>query len=409
MEQEKIKEIDKKYGTPFYVFDVDLFENNYRELYEAYSSVYSDFQIAYSFKTNYMPAACKRVKKLGGWAEVVSDMEYDMARLYGFAAKNIIVNGPGKWGGIEKMILDGALLMLDNENELKKVVEICEKHHIRANIGFRLNIDIGTNRISRFGFDVTSTYTKTIIDEAKKNSYLNIIGIHFHLGGARGLEAWANRAKKMLYYKDEYFGDNDLEIIDLGSGMFGHLHDSLASQFNQYIPSFSEYAMVVAGEFERYYSNKLQNKRPLLVVEPGATIIANTMKYVTKVIAVKEIRGRNIAIVDGSVHQLGELGKKKKLPMEVISSGNQGKKRLSNVDVAGYTCLEDDILIHSANDMIGDNDLICIENAGAYTNVMKPPFIQVGCKIIEIDKDSKLKLIKRQETVKDILSSYVVE
>lgn len=407
MKKEIINSIVEQHGTPFYAFESKRFEDNYNELFGAFSSVYSNFTIAYSFKTNYMPAACKKINELGGWAEVVSDMEYNMAKEYGFIPSNIIVNGPGKWNGLEDMVTDGAIIMLDNEYEYFEVIKLSQKNNTVANVGFRLNIDIGTNKLSRFGFDVENPDTKQLISKAIRNSNLNVIGIHFHLGGARGLTAWEERAKKMIFYKDYFFEDYDLKIIDLGSGMFGHINPFLGEQFHQDIPSFDEYANAVASQFKEHFDTIEIEKRPMLIVEPGTTLIANSMSYVTTVIGVKEIRGKSFAMVDGSVHQLGELGKKKELPIDIIYNSNS-ENRKKHVDITGYTCLEDDVLRRNANIEIGIGDTIVFENAGAYTNVMKPPFIQVGCGIFEIYNSNKFKTVKRKETVKDILSTYVV-
>ena len=95
----------EKYQTPLYLLDLDRFSQNYLELEEAYKKRYSNFKIAYSFKTNYTPVICKQARKLGGYAEVVSELEYHMAKRYGFTPSEIIVNGPGKISGIQEMVI----------------------------------------------------------------------------------------------------------------------------------------------------------------------------------------------------------------------------------------------------------------------------------------------------------------
>ena len=61
-----------------------------------------------------MPAACRPIRDLGGYAEVVSDMEYHMAKKFGFKKNRIIVNGNGKWNGLQEMLEDRAIVMVDN-------------------------------------------------------------------------------------------------------------------------------------------------------------------------------------------------------------------------------------------------------------------------------------------------------
>lgn len=400
-----IEKILHSYKTPMYIFSEACFESNYKELDYAYKRYYSKFSIAYSFKTNYLPTACKMVRSFGGFAEVVSDMEYTFARRYGFPAEKIIVNGPGKWSGLQEMLQNGSIVMLDNVYELKRAISIAESSDREVNIGFRLNFTIGSGKESRFGFDVNNDETAQMISLARESKNIRIVGIHFHLSGARSIEAWKNRAVKMVEYADRFLRPDEKKIIDLGSGMFGHMAPYLAAQFNQETPSFDEYAKEVASVFQNRYGTLAEEMKPMLVVEPGTTIVANTMCYLTTIIATKTIRGRKIAIVDGSVQQLGELGKKKKLPVSIIPSNNP-EKNADYAEISGYTCLEDDILFPKTEEKVGVGDVLCFGNAGAYSNVLKPPFIQAGCKIISYSKDGTASLAKRDETADDILASY---
>ena len=74
-----ISDLRKEYGDAFYLLDSKQFRSNYTELKNAFSSIYSNFNIAYSYKTNYTPRLCKIVNELGGYAEVVSEMEAALA------------------------------------------------------------------------------------------------------------------------------------------------------------------------------------------------------------------------------------------------------------------------------------------------------------------------------------------
>lgn len=404
MRHRQITTIANKYGTPLYLLDMERFRNNYKELDAAFRNVYEEFRIAYSFKTNYTPVICKKVMELGGYAEVVSTMEYNMAKRFGFKPKDIIVNGPGKIAGLTEMIVDGALVMLDNSEEMKSVLDITKEKETKANIGFRLNFEIGSGKDSRFGFDANKEEIRIQIEKARKSGRIQIRGLHFHLSGARSLEAWKNRAKKMIAFADDLLLAEERCILDLGSGMFGHMDESLANQFPMSIPSFSDYAREVAGCFyERFGKERIKTQ---LIVEPGTTIVANTMDYVTTVVATKTIRDRSIAIVDGSVQQLGEIGKKKRLPIEVIHN-EKSTKSLDHAEITGYTCLEDDILHPYCEETIGIGDMVVFHNAGAYSNVLKPPFIQPGCKIVMTGMDGEIVVCKREETLEDILASYL--
>ena len=49
----------------------------------AFKSTKVKTQIAYSVKTNYLPAVCSVFREEGAWAEVVSEMEYQLSRALG--------------------------------------------------------------------------------------------------------------------------------------------------------------------------------------------------------------------------------------------------------------------------------------------------------------------------------------
>ena len=108
----------KSYGSPLYVFNKQDFERNYTHFVSAMRATYDKYELSYSYKTNYAPYVCKLVKSLGGYAEVVSDMEYYIAKKVGYDDSKIIYNGPIKGELGNKMLLNGGILNVDNLDEL---------------------------------------------------------------------------------------------------------------------------------------------------------------------------------------------------------------------------------------------------------------------------------------------------
>ena len=92
----QITELQGRFGTPFYVFDEGAFCRNFDEITAAFSERYEKFLLAYSYKTNYIPYLCGIIRYKGGWAEVVSRMEYDLALKVGQQPNKIVFNGPVK-------------------------------------------------------------------------------------------------------------------------------------------------------------------------------------------------------------------------------------------------------------------------------------------------------------------------
>ncbi len=91
-------------------------------------AAYAPYRAAYSYKTNYTPRIVSLVRSLGGMAEVVSGMEYALARRVGNAPENILFNGPCKGADGIAALLEGACVIIDNEEELPR----CSARHLRT-------------------------------------------------------------------------------------------------------------------------------------------------------------------------------------------------------------------------------------------------------------------------------------
>lgn len=143
LEEPIYRRIKEEYGFPVYIFDSDRFCENYRLLTGGMSALYAPYRAAYSYKTNYTPRIVSLVRSLGGMAEVVSGMEYALARRVGNAPENILFNGPCKGEDGIAALLDGACVIIDNEEELAAVLRAASAHpECVCHTALRLHVDI---------------------------------------------------------------------------------------------------------------------------------------------------------------------------------------------------------------------------------------------------------------------------
>ena len=79
-------------------------------------------EVAYSYKTNRLPAILRALAAEGAGHEVVCEAEYALARdAIGAAGPDVIVNGPVKSDALlERAAGDGALVVVDSEPELER-------------------------------------------------------------------------------------------------------------------------------------------------------------------------------------------------------------------------------------------------------------------------------------------------
>ena len=386
---EKISEISSKYGDSFYILDSDAFIINCCNLMNAFRKYYDKTNIAYSYKTNYIPKLGRLINQIGGFAEVVSDMELEISRRIGVNPEKIIWNGPIKnMDIVERFLLLGGTVNVDNIYELTEIVEIANNHANKMlNIGIRCNYDIGDGVISRFGFDVNGHDFEEALLSIVGCGNLCLKSIHGHFAN-RNLKYWS---EKTIYP----------EYLDLGGGLFGEMPQTMLEQLGVEKFSLDEYAYKSAKLVGDFFQNK--EKKPYLFVEPGTSVVADCMGYVCRVESIKEIRGKIIVTTNGSQKNINNSGINP--PIEVISMG-KGRKTVKNADIAGYTCIESDYLYKNFCGEIAVGDFIVFENCGSYSVVMKPPFILPNVPIIDIGFDT-IEEIKRKEQFEDLFSTYV--
>lgn len=394
---ETVSNLREKYGEAFYLLDSEQFRRNFLELKSAFGSVYSNFNIAYSYKTNYTPKICKIVNELGGYAEVVSEMEMELALRCGVEYKKIIWNGPIK--NAEKMtefLMAGGTINIDSIEEAKYIQVIASETDKTLNVGIRCNYDVKDGVVSRFGFDIEGEDFNKVVEIVNNTKNLHLVNLQCHFA-KRQVDYWATRAKGMveLLERIEMVPDR----IDIGGGLFGKMPDCLKAQFPFTIPSYDDYAKAAASVFADYFKDK--KNKPELLIEPGTAVVGDCMKFIGTVKTIKNVRGKYIATILGSQKNISMSGVNP--PIEIIHM-NKGDV-YQEVDMVGFTCIENDVIYKNYKGELAVGDAVVINNCGSYSIVMKPPFILPNFPVLDICSD-EVEIIKRGETFDDIFHTF---
>ena len=404
-----LEQISKEYGESFYLLDSKQFARNYEELLGAFREIYPNSHIAYSYKTNYTPKLCKIVDEKGGMAEVVSDMEYKIALKVGVKPQNIVFNGPYKKAeAVQQLLIDGGIVNIDSNYELEIIKEIAKNNPEKIlTVGIRCNFDIEDGVTSRFGFDVEGQDFVNAIQSINEIENLHLIGLHCHFA-TRSIEKWPQRAEGMLKLVDKHF-DNPPTFITLGGGLFGKMDDSLKAQFTQEIPTYKDYAEVAATKFREFYKDTDMEKQPKLIIEPGSALAGDAMKFAAKVINIKDVRGKKIATLAGSIYNINPTLNTKNPPLTVyhLESNGTQQQTYTNLDFGGYTCIESDYLYKGFNGGLSIGDYAVFGNVGSYSVVLKPPFILPNFAVVDYDdKTGEIELIKERETFEHLFKTF---
>lgn len=394
-----IGNLRKVYGDAFYLLDSEQFVKNFNEIKDAFAKIYPKFNVAYSYKTNYTPKFCKLIKQLGGYAEVVSEMELEIAKRVGCKSSQIIWNGPIKNVPLmEEFLLFGGTVNIDSKEELEefKLLSLRHKENV-LNVGIRCNYDVNDSVISRFGFDINGNDFQDAIDFVTTTNNVRLINFQCHFA-KRQLDYWPARAKGMIDLIDRL--GIIPERIDIGGGLYGKMAPSLKAQFTTQIPTYQEYAESVAHIFADYFADK--EKKPELLIEPGSAIVGDCMRFVGTVKTIKDIRGKKFATILGSQKNISMSGVNP--PMEVISMG-EPQEDYHDLDFVGYTCIEGDVIYHNYSGKLAHEDAVVISNCGSYSLVMKPPFILPNFPVLDICS-GEVEVVKRGESFDDLFQTF---
>jgi diaminopimelate decarboxylase len=395
------------YGDAFYLFDEALFGANFSNLLSAFRRYYPATQLAYSYKTNYLPAICQRVDALGGYAEVVSAMEYALARRIGVHAARIVYNGPWKSeSSVREALTSGSIVNLDSGRDLSLLEQIAsEARDIRMRVGIRCNFPLEGYADSRFGFDVDGDSFRSAIAAIMRLPNVTLAGLHCHFPH-RDLRSFSGRAAGIIEVARQLF-DTPPEYISIGGGFYGHIPDVMKASFSDDVPSFEDYGKAVGQLFASCYGKS--EGTPTLFIEPGTAIVADTFHFVARVVDLKQIRSRRLACVAGSMFNISPYSRSQSLPVSVLHQ-SEAEAVISADDVCdlvGYTCIEGDVLSRGVKGPLSVGDYVVFSNVGSYSVVMKPPFILPSVPIVMCLANGANHLVKLAETNEYLFENFV--
>lgn len=353
--------------TPYYIIDQKELDFSFNNLVNSLEMHWGNYAIGYSYKTNSLPWIINHFNKLSCYAEVVSEDEYNLAKLIGVEANKIIYNGPIKTKEtFVEALNNGCYVNIDSAREIDWLDNVSNQN---CKLGIRINFDIeslcpGQSQCAeeggRFGFCYENGELKKAINKIKEKGY-KIVGLHLHTSSkSRGLGIYSAIANMACKIKSEY--DLNLSFVDIGGGFFGGLPTK---------PQFSDYISLVSSILKQEFDTE----KTTLIVEPGMAIIGSPISYVTSVIDTKDTSFGRFVVTDGTRTSIDPLMTKKSYFHEY--EYNNDSTIIEKQIICGYTCMEHDRLFVSENEpelTIGDK--IIYHKVGAYTMCLTPLFIK---------------------------------
>jgi len=300
------------------------------------------------------------------------------------------------------------MVNIDASREMSIVEAVAHRHSDRQmTVGVRCNFDIGTGQTSRFGLDAEGGDVEAAIRRLGDLANCSVAGLHCHFATPdKRVEMYALVATRMLELAARAFPDQPPKFIDLGGGFFGPMLPELERQFDRPAPTYDDYARAIAPAFAQAFGD---GSGPELLLEPGMALTADVMQFVARVTDVKTIRARTVALVSASMYDVKPTLHTKNLPLSVIPAADQGDppSAVTDVDIVGSTCMEHDVLFRSYSGPLAVGDYVVFSNVGAYTTVLRPPFINPSPPMVAYDSATGgFEVVKRTQTADDLFSTY---
>ena len=397
MEVKDLLSIAHTYGSPVYVYDANKISAQYERLTKAFATVPS-LRINYAMKALSNVSVLKLMRKLGAGLDTVSIQEVKLGLHAGFAPEQIIFTPNGvSMEEIEEAASLGVQLNIDNLSILEQFgskhpqVPVCIRINPHVMAGGNSKISVG-HIDSKFGISI---HQIPHILRIVENTKMHINGIHMHTGSdILDIDVFLYAAE-ILFDAAKHF--RELKFIDFGSGFkVPYKEGDIQTDIEELGEKLSQRFL----EFCKLYGRNLT-----LAFEPGKFLVSEAGFFLVKVNVVKQTTSTVFAQIDsGFNHLIRPMFYGATHFIENISNP-EGKKRFYSV--VGYICETDTFASNRQIAEISEGDILCFRNAGAYCYTMASNYNSRPRPAEVLWIDGQAKLIRKAETLEDLLRNQV--
>ncbi len=362
-------------GTPAFAYSRASIEAAYRRLDRAFGSL--PHRLCYAVKANSNLSVLRVLANLGSGFDIVSGGELDRLRRIGVSGKRIVFSGVGKTRDEIREALDyrasraakPGILIFNIESGAELELLLSESARLspgasdRPSAAIRVNPDVmagGHPHIAtgahhhKFGIDWPEA--RRLYLAHKDSRWIAWRGISAHLGSQIFSMSPYRRALARLasYFRDLGRNGIRLDRVDIGGGLGIRYTDESPLAPEKYARALSEIV------------------RPLgctLLVEPGRTLVGPAGVLLTRVLYVKQNRGKTFVVVNAAMNDLirpALYGATHPITSAIRSSSAAAKN--IRVDVVGPVCESGDFFVRDwPLATVQPGDVLVIWAAGAYS------------------------------------------
>lgn len=293
-----VQRIAEAVGTPAYIYSKATFLGHFQKIKQAFAEM--DTMVCYSIKACANIHILRLLAEAGSGFDIVSGGELFRAKQAGVDTTKIVYAGVGK---TDPEIIDAlnapiGYFNIESEAELENLIDLSRKLGKSPKAALRVNPDVDPKthtytttgkKESKFGVDIERA--RQVFEKYGRNGTVQLCAIHVHLGSAgKSVTPYVEAIQKTLALIDTLRTDGfTIEALDMGGGYGADYETSTA-------PSAADYAKAVLP--------LLKDKGLKLILEPGASIAANSAILLTRVLYLKQGGRKKFVIVDAGMNDL---------------------------------------------------------------------------------------------------------
>lgn len=402
-----IVDLVEQYGSPLYVMDEATLRGNCRLYTQPLTEHYPNSRVLYAGKANLNLPLINIVHSEGMGLDVVSGGELYTALKSNMDPRHIYFHGNNKSVTELRLALKhGVNIVLDNDQELDNIIRLTQEG-LEAKVMIRLKPEIEahtheyikTGQIdSKFGFDKREL--GALSQKIAAQSSVHYLGIHSHIGSQIfDTEPFLDSVDIMLGYADTIRNSSGLETrqLNLGGG--------IGIQYTQADnpPEIPAYMEAVCSKVKDACEER-GIEEPMLLFEPGRSIVGNAGITVYTVGTIKDIEGvKTYIFVDGGMADNPRpMMYQAEYTYDLVHQpGGIGVKEYA---IAGKFCESGDVLTHKVRlPEVQVGDLLVVYGTGAYNYAMASNYNRaVRPAMVLVSEGTSRELIKR-ETWDDLM------
>lgn len=386
-------------GTPVYVYDAATIDRQAKRLKEAFSATPTRFMYACKALTNL--AVLRHMRALGLGLDTVSIEEVEIGLRAGFTPAEILFTpNMVPFSEYERAAELGVHINIDSIPMLER---FGHAHGGRVPVCLRINPHImagGNERIStghidsKFGISI---HQLRHVERVVATQGLRVEGLHMHTGSDILDTEVFLRAAELLLETAALFPQ--LRFLDMGSGFkVPYKPDDIATDVE-------DLGQQLCARMHRF--NAARAVPVELWFEPGKFLVSEAGALLVSVSLIKQTTATIFAGVDSGLNHLIRPMLYGSYHGIVNTSRPEGRKRIYTV--VGYICETDIFAFDRQLPEVHEGDVLAFLNAGAYGFSMASNYNSRLRPAEVLVKDQQAILVRRRETLDDLLALHVEE